>query len=107
MRPVAGEEMASRCVLVIRGGRKPFVVEVKSKTEVPAGLLVPIPKAVALSFQKKLLLFCASPDDPWNMTEPVEKPGLMFPPLNVNEPPTLKLFTEVEPETPKSPEISA
>ena len=35
--------MAARCALVIRGGRKPFVVLVKSNIDVEFGDVVPIP----------------------------------------------------------------
>ena len=43
MRPVAGVVIASRCVVVMRGGRKPFVVDDTSSSAVAAGDAVPMP----------------------------------------------------------------
>ena len=41
--PAAGEDIASRCVVVMRGGRKPFVVDDTSSKAVADGDDVPIP----------------------------------------------------------------
>jgi hypothetical protein len=41
--PVAGLAIASRSVVVIRGGKNPWVVELTSSLAEAAGLLVPIP----------------------------------------------------------------
>src|SRR5439155_8558838 len=41
--PVAGEEIASRCVEVMRGIRKPLVVELRSASALGVGLNVPMP----------------------------------------------------------------
>jgi hypothetical protein len=43
IKPVAGLAMASRCAVVIRGGKKPLVVLFRSNTADPAGVVVPIP----------------------------------------------------------------
>jgi hypothetical protein len=42
-RPVAGEEIALRCVVVILGGKNPFVVELTSNCADALGELVPTP----------------------------------------------------------------
>ena len=41
--PVAGETIASRCAVVIRGGKKPLVIELASNTAEASGVAVPIP----------------------------------------------------------------
>ena len=41
--PVAGEVMAFFCAVVIRGGRKPFVVDVKSKIDEAFAALLAFP----------------------------------------------------------------
>ena len=43
VRPVAGVVIASRCVVVMRGGRKPLVVDETSSSAVAAGVVVPMP----------------------------------------------------------------
>ena len=43
MSPVAGLTIASLWVVVIRGAKNPLVVEVRSRTAVDAGVLIPIP----------------------------------------------------------------
>ena len=43
VRPMAGEVIAVRCAVVIRGGRNPFVVEATSKRADAAGVEAPMP----------------------------------------------------------------
>jgi hypothetical protein len=43
IKPAAGLTMASRCVVVIRGGNSPFVVLLTSNCADAAGVVVPIP----------------------------------------------------------------
>ena len=43
VRPVAGEEMASRCAVVMRGGRKPLVVLTRSSTAFVLGYCNDVP----------------------------------------------------------------
>ena len=46
MRPAAGEAIALRCVVVIRGGRKPCVVEVTATNALAGALNPPAPNDV-------------------------------------------------------------
>ena len=46
VNPVAGLEIASLCVVVIRGGKKPFVVLLISNAADATGVVVPMPTFV-------------------------------------------------------------
>ena len=43
MRPAGGDAMASRCVVVIRGGRKPWVVESTCSLAEVSAEVTPLP----------------------------------------------------------------
>jgi hypothetical protein len=54
MRPAAGFAIALRCTMVIRGGKKPLVVDVTSNLAEESGIVVPMPTFCADPINEKL-----------------------------------------------------